>query len=210
MFETRSDAGPGPGRTLDRHERRRRRTRREIVDAAWTLAERDGLAALSLRDLAAEVGMRAPSLYTYFDGKDAIYDAMFADGYRQLQAHLDQTLDLTAGGDRRETITAATSRWLAFCQASIPRYQLLFTRALPGWEPSAEAYAASQAAYRRMADMLAELGVAGQRTLDLYTALTSGIAAQQLANDPGGDRWARLVPEAVQMFLDHLEREGST
>lgn len=180
------------------------------MEAAWRLAERDGLAALSLRDLAAEVGMRAPSLYTYFDSKDAIYDEMFADGYRQLQAHLDETLELTAGRDRRETITAATTRWLEFCQASAPRYQLMFTRALPGWEPSPEAYAASQAAYQRMAHTLAELGVAGQGTLDLYTALTSGIAAQQLANDPGGDRWVRLVPEAIQMFLDHLEREGST
>ena len=47
-----------------------------ILDAAWRLARQNGLAALSLRDLAQEVGMRAPSLYTYFSSKNALYDAM--------------------------------------------------------------------------------------------------------------------------------------
>ena len=34
--------------------------------------------------------MRQPSLYEYFDSKHALYDAMFADGNRQLLARLDQ------------------------------------------------------------------------------------------------------------------------
>lgn len=189
-------------------QQRHEQTRRAIVEAAWELAERDGLAGLSLRDLAAEVGMRAPSLYTYFDGKDAIYDAMFAAGYEQLDEHMAASFAAVAGQDPAEAMTAAAREWLGFCQASIPRYQLMFTRALPGWEPSPEAYAASQRSYRRMADRLAGLGIEGQRTLDLYTALTAGLASQQLANDPGGDRWVRLVPEAVEMFLEHLAREG--
>ncbi len=37
--------------------------------------------------------------------------------------------------------------------------------------------------------------------IDLWTALTSGLANQQVANDPGGDRWLRLVDDAVSMFL---------
>lgn len=63
--------------------RRRRREAKidEIVDAAWSLAQRDGLSAISLRDLAAAVGLRQPSLYVHFSSKLALYDAMFADGY---------------------------------------------------------------------------------------------------------------------------------
>jgi AcrR family transcriptional regulator len=45
---------------------------------------RDGLAAVSLRDLGEAVGLRQPSLYVYFMSKLVLYDAMFADGYRQL------------------------------------------------------------------------------------------------------------------------------
>ena len=46
-------------------------------------------AAFSLHALAREVGIRQPSLYEYFDSKHALYDAMFADGNRQLLERLD-------------------------------------------------------------------------------------------------------------------------
>ena len=37
--------------------------------------------------------------------------------------------------------------------------------------------------------------------MDLWTALVSGLINQQLANDPGGDRWARLIDRTVDMYL---------
>src|SRR4249920_3286614 len=60
-----------------------------IVAAAWKLAGEHGIAGLSLHALAREVGMRQPSLYEYFDSKHALYDALFADGNRQLLQRLD-------------------------------------------------------------------------------------------------------------------------
>ena len=48
-----------------------------------------GIAGVSLHALAREVGIRQPSLYGYFDSKDALYDAMFADGNRQLIERLN-------------------------------------------------------------------------------------------------------------------------
>src|SRR5438552_19065669 len=68
----------------DRRAERHEATRTEIVDAAWELVRAEGLAALSLRDLARKVGMQAPSLYSYFDSKHAIYDAMFLQGNLEL------------------------------------------------------------------------------------------------------------------------------
>lgn len=183
---------------------RREETRARLVTAAWELAERDGLAALSLRDLAAALGMRAPSLYTYVDSKAAIYDAMFAEGYAELdRVFAEVPVD---PDDVHGTLTRSVTAFLRFCQASRPRYQLLFTAALPDWEPSPEAYAVSLASYERMRARMEAVGVGGQDALDLFTAITAGLAAQQLANDPGGDRWVRLVPRAVSMFLtDHAE-----
>ena len=37
--------------------------------------------------------------------------------------------------------------------------------------------------------------------VDLWTALVTGLASQQVSNDPGGDRWRRLLDPAVGMFL---------
>src|ERR1700723_4144487 len=61
----------------------------EIVESAWQLAREHGIAGISLHALARNVGMRQPSLYAYFDSKMALYDAMFADGNRQLLKRLD-------------------------------------------------------------------------------------------------------------------------
>lgn len=194
-----------PSRPADARTRRRDQTRQDLLGSAWRLAERDGIASLSLRELAREVGMRAPSLYTYFDSKAAIFDAMFVEGYRQLDEMYDR---ITIDPDHPEaTLEAAIQLFLRFCQSSPPRYQLMFTRAIAGWEPSPTAYAVSVASYERMAAAFAPLGVEGPRALDLWTALTAGLAAQQLANDPAGDRWVHLSRDAAHMFLAHIGRK---
>src|SRR6478735_7492009 len=121
-----------------RRDRRREATKVEILDAAWDLVREHGLAALALRDLAARVGMRAPSLYQYFDSKHAIYDAMFAQGWQQA---LDEITVDTGTTDPRETLQIAARRMFAFSTSDAARYQLLFQRTIPGFEPSPESYA---------------------------------------------------------------------
>src|SRR5258708_873667 len=73
----------------DRRAERREATKAEILDAAWALVRAEGLAALTLRDLAKSVGMQPPSLYSYFDSKHAIYDAMFLQGNLELLARYE-------------------------------------------------------------------------------------------------------------------------
>lgn len=182
--------------------RRHEETRRQILQAAWALAERDGIAGLSFREVARRVGMQAPSLYTYFESKDALFDAMFAHGYLELEATIEAASPEVAGLEPVEAVARMLVHWIRFCQASVARYQLMFTRALPGWSPSPEAYSTSLRQYRRMADDLGRIGIAGPDALDLFLAVSAGMAAQQLANDPAGDRWVRLAPQAARMVLD--------
>ncbi|MFF0613794.1 TetR/AcrR family transcriptional regulator [Nocardia tengchongensis] len=49
-------------------------SRERIRDAALTLIDRDGLTELSMRKLAAELGVQAGSLYTHYPTKDAVLD----------------------------------------------------------------------------------------------------------------------------------------
>lgn len=51
-------------------------SRDKIVAAALALVDAEGLAALSTRRLAAELGVSGPSLYNHFATKDAILDAV--------------------------------------------------------------------------------------------------------------------------------------
>jgi hypothetical protein len=92
-----------------------------------------------------------------------------------------------------------------FCTQDPVRYQLLFQRTIPGFEPSAESFALSVDSLASVSAHLASLGIDDPRDIDLFTAIGTGIADQQISNDPGGDRWIRLIDDAVDMFVDHIE-----
>jgi AcrR family transcriptional regulator len=146
--------------------------------------------------------MQPPSLYSYFGSKNAIYDAMFKQGYEEM-AERDAIFD-PAGGP--SVFKARVREFLKFCTEDPARYQLLFQRTLPGFTPSEDAYALALRVLERAYEALAASGVTAPAHRDLFTAFTSGLADQQIANDPGGDRWLRLVDEACDMFLAHVNR----
>jgi AcrR family transcriptional regulator len=181
----------------DRRSRRREATKAEILDAAWALVREEGLAALSLRDLAARVGMRAPSLYQYFPSKHAIYDAMFGQAARQALAEVA----VPAAGTTREALAAGAHRMFRFATSDPERALLLFQRTIPGFEPSPESYAPAVEMLEWSRAELAARGIDDPDALDMWTALMSGLISQQNTNDPGGARWARLVDRAVDMYL---------
>ena len=182
----------------DRRAERRAATRSEILDAAWELVRADGLAALAMRSLGARVGMRAQSLYAYFPAKHAIYDAMFADSSRLL---LEQLTSLPPLGDPVCRLRRQARLFLGFCVEDPVRYQLLFQRTIPGFEPSPQSYALAVQALDHGRRALADCGITGGRALDTWTALIAGLAAQQISNEPGGDRWVRLLDEVIDLFL---------
>ncbi len=184
----------------DRRVERHAATRGEILEAAWRLVRTEGLAGLSLRDLAQQIGMRAPSLYSYFDSKHAIYDAMFAQGARE---YLDRQAAVPVTGDALLDLRAGMRFFIEFCTEDPSRYQLLFQRTIPGFEPSGESFAIAVAGLTAMRERLGAIGVTDSGALDLLTAIGTGLTDQQISNDPGGDRWARLVDEAAEMFFAH-------
>ena len=165
---------------------------------AWALAREDGLAGWSLREVATAVGMRAPSLYVYFDSKHALYDEMFADGYSQFLARIAAT---AREDDPRAMVRLAAHVFFDFCVEDPARYQLLFQRTVPGFVPSDASFALARTVFELLVEVLRDAGVRDERGIDLWTAVLTGLTSQQISNDPGGDRWARLIDSAVDIFL---------
>ena len=192
----------------DRRERRRRQTRAEIVAAAWDIVREQGLAGLAVRDLAERIGLKAPSIYSYFGSKHEIYDAMFHQGYVEFaaaMAEFEEDADAaTSAADPRDLARAASHRFFEFCTSDPVRYQLLFQRTIPDFVPSEESYAVAVQSYGRMQRQLATIGITEPGAVDLWTAVLTGLTDQQISNDPGGERWERLVDQAVDMLLREL------
>lgn len=171
-----------------------------IVEAAWSLARERGIQVVSLRDLAKKVGMQQPSLYAYFDSKDALYDAMFADGNRQLLETLD-SIDLPV--DPRAALKASLGAFADFAVADPARHSLLFRRVIPGFEPSAESYAVAQQALGRMVSMMTAAGVTDGGDIDCLVAMIAGLIEAQLSNEPGGNRWLRHLNHMIDLLVDN-------
>jgi AcrR family transcriptional regulator len=185
---------------------RRAQRREQILTAAWDIAAEAGLAAVSLHEVARRVGIRQPSLYGYVTSKLDLYDAMYAQAYEQLLAELDKT---SPSGTAREQLVRLSRTVLDFGVENLPRQQLLFQRTIPGFEPSPASYALAKRLIDRSVGLLSALGAGSPAHIDVFTALVGGLGAQQVANDPGGDRFTRHLEAVVDMFLDHFVPEES-
>jgi len=188
---------------VDRQTRRRDETRREILDAAWAVVRESGWSGLTQRAVAERVGMRAPSLYGHFSSQMAIVDAMFGQAWAETDATYDE-LDTRMPEDPREALLLVANVWLELMAGDPERNALMNQRPVPGFTPSADSYTYAVQSMERLHRFFDRIGVTDPDAPDLWTALLAGLASQQNANDPGGERWRRLVPRAVDMFLSEV------
>ena len=170
-----------------------------IVSSAWKLARENGIGGVSLHGLAREVGMRQPSLYEYFDSKHALYDAMFADGNRQLLERLEAT---TLPRDPRGALKKFMRTFVAFAVEDPARCELLFQRHIPDFDPSPESYALAEDVLGRCVKLMHEVGLTQQGDIDCLVAIVGGVIDAQMSNEPGGNRWTKHLDRLVDLYVD--------
>ncbi|CCG03784.1 TetR/AcrR family transcriptional regulator [Blastococcus saxobsidens] len=205
----------------DRRRRRRQETIEQVLDVALEVMAEQGAAGLTLGEVARRMGIRPPSLYGYFDGKHALYDALFERGWRALLETLraagaiDQTADPLTGLRNGTTLLV---RWAVEHPA---QSALMFWRPVPGFAPSERAYAPAVELDVESRALLARLRDAGhlapdvdlERAYRAWTALVGGVISQQLSNAPGEPfetgAFTAVLPDVMEMWLDHHRRNPS-
>ena len=186
---------------------RRRDASAILVSTAWEIVREVGLGGLSLRDLARRAGITTPTVYAYFESKNAIYDAMFKEAAESFAESMAEPIE---ADDPHSTLAIDAKRFVDFCTSDVPRYQLLFQHLLPGFVPSEGVLCAGGASPRTGQGKARAQRRTRSRAWDIWTAMMTGLVDQQIANDPGGDRWSRLVDEVVAMFLAHCAKAEPT
>ncbi|MGH3762462.1 TetR/AcrR family transcriptional regulator [Actinophytocola sp.] len=204
----------------DRRSARRARTIEDALDAAEAIMREQGVGGLSMSEVARRLGMRQPSLYKYFSSLHALFDALFARGLARTDAAVTAAIRRRPPGVPRLRAGArALMRWAVENPALA---QLLYWRPVPGFEPSAETFAASRDQMATVRTELAAAAGSGQlraaaatdEALLLYTVVISGVISQQLANEPGASfaagRFSRLTDEALDMYFARYAPAGGT
>ncbi|MFJ8648648.1 TetR/AcrR family transcriptional regulator [Streptomyces sp. NPDC093546] len=162
----------GPGR------RRRGRLSRELVLAtALALVDREGLSALSMRRLAAELGVEAMALYRYAAGKDGLLDGLVEAFFAELLDALGPLGPAGADPDAEADGRAELHRTaLGIHRLSLRHPQvvpLLATRMLA--VPLSRRPRAVLRAHERVLVLLARSGVAEDRAPLAYRAVTAWV-----------------------------------
>ena len=208
---------------LDRRQRRRQETIEEVLDIAVAIMTEQGVAGLSIGEVARRMGIRPPSLYVYFPSKEALYDAVFYRGARAILEHLrEHTAHLeTRDGSLREIMLTAGEAMVRWSVANPAFTQMLFWRPVPGFVPSEQAYAPAVELVELSSNRFRSLQQRGLIRADAdlddvmrdWTVLTAGIVSQQMSNAPHrsfeeGPFTTRL-PTLVAMFCDHYGTTSS-
>ncbi|HUE25822.1 MAG TPA: TetR-like C-terminal domain-containing protein [Solirubrobacteraceae bacterium] len=127
-----------------------------VVDAAATIADAEGLEALTLAGLAAALGVRAPSLYAHVDGLEDLRRRLGARGARGLADALGRA---AAGRSGTEALEAVADAYRAYARAHPGSYAAAQrARELSG---SDEAIAAATAAVDVVLAVLRGYGLEG-------------------------------------------------
>lgn len=90
-----------------------------VVEAAAGIADADGLEAVTLARVAADLGVRAPSLYNHVDGRRDLLRAIAVLGVRELTAALREA---AVGRSSADALTAAAHAYRAYARAHPGRY----------------------------------------------------------------------------------------
>lgn len=113
-------------------ERRRQDLTAEITDAARVRLAADGLAALSLRAVARDVGMAVSALYRYFASRDDLVTALLVDAYTA-QAEAVEAAVAAAGADPVDGLRAALLTFRGWGVEHPVEYGLMYGNPLPGY-----------------------------------------------------------------------------
>jgi AcrR family transcriptional regulator len=147
-----------------------------LLDAAADILETEGPEALSVRRIAATAGVAPMGVYNHFESKAGIIEALFIEGFQRLADELSTVADIQ---DPYEALREGGLRYRALALAHPMRYQLMFLRAVPGFEPSEHAIEVATSAF-------ANLVAAVQRAMD------AGIIAEGSPDETAQVIWASI------------------
>lgn len=185
-----------------------RRRGGHILDAAIRLIATDGLAAVSIRAVAAEAGVSLAQVQYYFHSKDQLVTAAFEQAEEEFLAQVTLVLDRPRS---RRRLRAAIDLWLPLDEPRERRVKvwLAFVGAAAAHAALAERARQTDAQLRDWySTELAALGVADpDAAAAQLLALVDGVALHCLAL-PGRSRPA-LVRRTIDAWVDQMRIGGN-
>jgi AcrR family transcriptional regulator len=107
-----------------------------LLTSAADILESEGPDGLSVRRIAAAAGVAPMGVYNHFESKFGIVEALFIQGFERLGAEMAAMAQIE---DPIQALAEGARRYRALALAHPMAYQVMFLRAVPGFEPSIHA-----------------------------------------------------------------------
>ncbi|WP_158891992.1 TetR/AcrR family transcriptional regulator [Amycolatopsis anabasis] len=149
--------------------------RLRLLDRAGELLSAEGPKALSLRRLAADVDTSTTAVYSLFGGKPELVSALYVEGFRRFEARM---AGAARTGEPIEDLIALGLAYRASALADPHLYSIMFTKAVPGFEPNEDADRLARATLKPLEETVRAgiaAGVFADVAPDLITVSAWGI-----------------------------------
>jgi len=163
-----------------------------LIGAAEAILEHEGPDALSVRRIARFAGVAPMGVYNHFASKAGIIDALFCRGFERLEVAM---ASITTR-DPLEAILEGGRRYRQLGLDHPAAYQLMFLRAVPGFDPSVHARATAERAFGAFVVLV-------ERAMDaeVLTRDDSVLSAQIIWSGLHG--WVALEISQISFVDDH-------
>jgi AcrR family transcriptional regulator len=129
-----------------------------LLASAVEILETEGPDGLSVRRIAAAANVAPMGVYNHFESKFGIIEALFVQGFEQLREALTTIAEVE---DPYEALREGGRRYRALALAHPMMYQVMFLRAVPGFEPSDPAVEVATSAFDSLAAAVERAMAAG-------------------------------------------------
>jgi AcrR family transcriptional regulator len=111
-----------------RTEQEIRAMRERILDAALALLQQEGPEGVSIRKIADRIGVSHMLLYSYFENRAAIIQALRDRGFEQIEAFCTTSLRRAESGDALDAVRALLGRFIRLSHEHPMLFQLAWRR----------------------------------------------------------------------------------
>lgn len=125
--------------------------RQKLLEAGLLVLQGEGAAALTVRRISEEAGCSTTGIYTNFGGKNGLIEAIFVDGFESF----DRALNPAYEGD---DLLQAGRLYREWALANRTHYLVMFSQAVPDFEPSQSARDRAFESFQALADAIERQG----------------------------------------------------
>jgi AcrR family transcriptional regulator len=119
-----TDAKPAPRRVRRGNVEDHDRLRREILDAAFAVYQRDGLGGLTMRAVATAVDLSPMALYRYFADKGDLLRGLWEFVLEEAQHEVGRAMAAARG--KRERLRASVDAFLGYWESHPDHFRLVY------------------------------------------------------------------------------------